>query len=243
MNQIAARITSWPRLEISSGTIEAVKWLALVLMIGDHINKYLLNDTVAWLYDAGRLTMPLFMFVLAYNLARPGSLERGAYRRTMIRLAVFGALASPAFLALGGLVYGWWPLNILFTLFVLTATLRLLETASIKGFLAAGLVFVLGCSLVEFWWPAVAFGVAVWTYTKQPSLPALILGVVSCAALGYINGNQWALAAFLILAGTPFVTVRCPRIRWFFYAFYPAHLTLIWLVRIPLRHAGYLFFT
>jgi len=116
MNQIAARIASWPRPEIANGTIEALKWLALVLMIGDHINKYLLNDTVAWLYDAGRLTMPLFVFVLAYNLARPGALESGAYRRTMIRLAVFGALASPAFLALGGLVNGWWPLNILFTL-------------------------------------------------------------------------------------------------------------------------------
>nr|BCU00370.1 conjugal transfer protein TraX [uncultured bacterium] len=243
MYPIAARITTWPRLEISSGTIEAVKWLALVLMIGDHINKYLLNDTVACLYDAGRLTMPLFMFVLAYNLARPGALERGAYRRTMARLAIFGALASPAFLALGGLVNGWWPLNILFTLFVLTATVRLLEIGNLRGYLAAGLVFVLGGSSVEFWWPAVAFGVAIWSYTKQPSLPALVLAVASCAALGYINGNQWALAALLILAGTPILNVSCPRVRWFFYAFYPVHLTLIWLARIPLRHAGYLFFT
>lgn len=243
MYQIAARITSWPRLEISSGTIEAVKWLALVLMIGDHINKYLLNDTVAWLYDAGRLTMPLFMFVLAYNLARPGALERGVYRRTMHRLAIFGTLASPAFLALGGLVNGWWPLNILFTLFVLTATLRLLEVGRLQGHLAAGLVFALGGSLVEFWWPAVAFGIGIWIYTKQPSLPALILAILSCAALGYINGNQWALAALPILACIAHANLRLPRARWFFYAFYPAHLTLIWLARIPLRHAGYLFFT
>lgn len=243
MNQIAACTTTWPRPQIANGTIEALKWLALVLMIGDHINKYLLNETVAWLYDAGRLAMPLFMFVLAYNLARPGALESGAYRRTMIRLAVFGALASPAFLALGGLVNGWWPLNILFTLFVLTATLRLLEIGRLQGYLAAGLVFVLGGSLTEFCWPALAFGVAIWTYTKQSSVPALILGFVSCAALGYINGNQWALAAIPVLLIAPFIVIPCPRLRWFFYAFYPAHLTLIWLARIPLRQAGYWFFT
>lgn len=243
MNQITARVTSWPRLEISSGTIEALKWLALVLMIGDHINKYLLNDTLPWLYDAGRLAMPLFMFVLAYNLARPGALESGVYRRTMIRLAVFGALASPAFLALGGLTYNWWPLNILFTLFVLTATLRLVEIGSLKGYLAAGMVFAIGGSLVEFWWPALAFGIAIWIYTKQPSVAALILAFASCAALGYINGNQWALASILILLVAPFLALPCPRLRWFFYAFYPVHLTLIWLARIPLSQAGYLFFT
>lgn len=243
MYQTATRTTSWPRLEISSGTIEAVKWLALVLMIGDHINKYLLNDTIPWLYNAGRLATPLFMFVLAYNLARPGAMVRGVYRRAMQRLAIFGALASPAFLALGGLLHGWWPLNILFTLFVLTATLRLLEIGTLQGYISAVAVFALGGCMVEFWWPAVAFGVGIWSYTKRPSLPALILAIASCAALGYMNGNQWALAALLIMAAAPIVKLRCPRLRWFFYAFYPAHLTLIWLARIPLRHAGYLFFT
>ncbi|PSL90748.1 TraX family protein [Pseudomonas sp. R9.37] len=243
MNQLAARTTTWPRLEIANGTIEALKWIALILMIGDHINKYLLNDTVAWLYDAGRSAMPLFMFVLAYNLARPGALERGVYQRTLIRLAIFGAVASPAFLALGGLVNGWWPLNILFTLFVLTATLRLIEIGNLRGYLAAGLIFSLGGSLVEFWWPAVAFGVAVWSYKKQPSIAAILLAISSCAALTYINECQWALASLLIIVAAPLIDLRFPRARWFFYAFYPAHLTLIWLARIPLRQAGYLFFT
>ncbi|MBD8829017.1 conjugal transfer protein TraX [Pseudomonas sp. CFBP 13602] len=232
-----------PRLAITSGTIEALKWLALVLMMGDHINKYLLNDTEAWLYCAGRLAMPLFMFVLAYNLARPGALERGVYRRTMIRLAIFGALASPAFLALGGLVNGWWPLNILFTLFVLTATLRFLEIRSLPGYLAAAAAFGLGGSLVEFWWPAIAFGIAIWSYTKFPSIAAMVLAAGSCAALGYINGNQWALPSIFIILTASVVDLPCPRVRWFFYGFYPAHLSLICLARIPLRQAGYLFFT
>ncbi|MEO9227811.1 MAG: TraX family protein [Devosia sp.] len=33
-----------------------------------------------------------------------------------------------------------------------------------------------------------------------------------------------------------------PRLRWAFYAYYPLHLTALWLIRIPMAKAGYLFF-
>ena len=58
---------------------------------------------LAFLFETGRVAMPLFVFVLAYNLARPDALARGAYPRCMKRLALFGALATPPFVALGGL--------------------------------------------------------------------------------------------------------------------------------------------
>ena len=32
-----------PRLVLSDGTVEALKWLGLILMTGDHINKYLVQ--------------------------------------------------------------------------------------------------------------------------------------------------------------------------------------------------------
>ncbi|RYF37261.1 MAG: hypothetical protein EOO38_26620, partial [Cytophagaceae bacterium] len=32
-----------PRLVVADGSIEALKWLGLLLMTGDHVNKYLLN--------------------------------------------------------------------------------------------------------------------------------------------------------------------------------------------------------
>ncbi|MBK7549911.1 MAG: hypothetical protein IPI20_19875 [Rhodoferax sp.] len=62
-------------LHIDNGTLEALKWLALVLMTGDHVNKYVLADSLPGLFELGRLAMPLFMFVLAYNLARPGAFQ------------------------------------------------------------------------------------------------------------------------------------------------------------------------
>ena len=96
-----------PRLFVSDGTIEAMKWLALLSMTGDHVNKYLFNGTLPFLFEIGRLAMPLFIFVLAYNLVRPGVYESGAYLRIMTRLTIFGLLASPVFIALGGLLDGW----------------------------------------------------------------------------------------------------------------------------------------
>jgi len=57
-------------LLLADGTAEALKWLALVLMVLDHVNKYLYNDALLWVFPIARLSFPLFGFVLAYNLAR-----------------------------------------------------------------------------------------------------------------------------------------------------------------------------
>ena len=228
-----------PPLHVPDGSVEALKWIALALMTGDHVNKYLFNASLPFLFEAGRLALPIFVFVLAYNLARPGALERGAYTRTMKRLAIFGALASVPFMALGGLVAGWWPLNVLFTLFVVTACVYLVEKDH-KGWAYA--VFLVGGVLVEFFWPAVIFGVAVWRYRRRPDWDAVTFSLLALVALGLINRNLWALAALPLILVASRVDLSMPRLRWMFYAYYPLHLGALWLIRIPMRKAGYLFF-
>lgn len=52
----------------------------------------------------------------------------------------------------------------------------------------------------------------------------------------------WALAALPVVAAAAHVDVRLPRLRWAFYAYYPLHLIALWLIRIPMSKAGYLFF-
>ena len=219
----------YPRLVVSDGTLEALKWLALLLMVADHINKYQLHDASHALFNSGRIAMPLFVFVLAYNLARPDSLKSGAQTRTMKRLVLFGFLATPPFMALGGLLAGWWPLNILFALLSLTAIINYLEQQTITGYLIACAVFIVAGSSVEFWWPVLAFGSAVWWYCKRPQLTALIIAVVALFLLRLINGNDWALAALPVLFLSTTVNILMPRYQWLFYYFYPVHLSLLWL--------------
>ncbi|VTU46193.1 conjugal transfer protein TrbP (plasmid) [Variovorax sp. SRS16] len=235
----ASPATAVPRLHVADGTLEAIKWLALVLMTGDHVNKYLFNETLPYLFELGRLAAPLFAFVLAYNLARPGAMTRGAYQRTMRRLAVVGLLATPAFLALGGLLGGTYPLNIMFMLLASTAAMYLLE----RGEHAAALtVIVIGGALVEFWWPAIGFAIAVWSFARSSTWRDLIFAFACCALLWVINRNFWALAALPLLGVLSRIDLAIPRVWWIFYAFYPAHLVALWLIRIPMAKAGYLFF-
>lgn len=59
-----ARAFRFARHELS-----AAKWLAVILIIVDHWNKYLSDKAVPWMYAVGRISMPLFAFVLGYNLA------------------------------------------------------------------------------------------------------------------------------------------------------------------------------
>jgi hypothetical protein len=235
-------MTNPPRLKLEDGTIEALKWCALVLMTLDHVNKYLFNATLPVAFEVGRLCLPIFVILLAFNLARPGAIERGAYLRTMTRLAVIGALASVPFIALGGLAGGWWPLNILFTLLLITMGLYLIEKGGAVNISLSTVLVLIGGAFVEYWWMAVALGLASWWFFKRPSWFAAAAVVAACASLWFVNGNNWALLALPLIMAVSRLDLSVPRLRWAFYAFYPAHLAALWLIRIPMSKAGYLFF-
>jgi len=229
-------------LRLSDGSLQLLKWIALVLMTGDHVNKYLFNGTINWLFAAGRLCLPIFVFVLVYNLARPDVFERGAYPRTMKRMALFGMAASVPYIALGGLGGGWWPLNVMFTLLLITATLYLVERGDIGNLIAAGLLLLVGGSVVEYWWPAIVLGIAVWSYCKRPTWIAAVVTLLALTTLWFINYNLWALAVLPLLLVASRLDLPMPRLRWVFYIYYPVHLVALWLIRIPMSKAGYLFF-
>ena len=83
---------------------------------------------------------------------------------------------------------------------------------------------------------------AVWLYARAPSWRSLAFGIACCASLQVVNGNFWALASLPIFLAVVQFDLTVPRLRWVFYAYYPLHLTSLWLVRIPMAKAGYLFF-
>lgn len=240
---VAPARTSWPALKVSNGTLEALKWLGLLLMTGDHVNKYLFNETLPYLFEAGRLTMPIFGFVLGVNLARPGARERGIYRRTLLRMAIAGAIASVPFIALGGVFNHWWPLNIIFALFGVVLVVDLGERGSALAIAGAVVAFVVVGSSVEFWWPAMLFCIAVYWYAKHPGWAPAAIALWALACLAIVNGNFWAMATLPVIYLMTCIDWRLPRARWAFYIYYPLHLAVLWLIRIPMGHAGYLFFT
>ncbi|MBI6263911.1 conjugal transfer protein TraX, partial [Proteus mirabilis] len=185
----------------------------------------------------------LFCFVLAYNLARPDSYTYSVYSKVCQRLMIFGLLATPAYIMLGGVIDGWWPLNILFTLQAVTIICYLIELGERRHLLFALLVFAGYGAIVEFWWPAVAMGVCIWLYYKKGRGVFILLAFVSCVLLTVINHNFYALLATPLIAIIGNIRIKLPRLKWFFYVFYPAHLYLILALQLYLATKGYLFFT
>jgi hypothetical protein len=225
-------VTRQRAVRIPDGTLEALKWIAAALMLGDHVNKYLLAYGEPVLFALGRLSLPLFVFVLAYNLARPERAGLG-HSKTLWNLAAFGVVAQ---IIVQVLRESWTilPLNILFTLWLLTAAVASIEATSAPRWQhvakTAALV-ILGGAFVEFWWPAVLGGLAAWWYSRTGSGTAMACSILACASLFLINGNGWSLAAIPLIALAMHLPVRVPRLRWFFYAFYPAHLLLMGLIK------------
>ncbi len=222
-----ATTTAGP-LHIDNGTLEALKWLALVLMTGDHVNKYVFADSIPGLFELGRISMPLFMLVIAYNLARPGAFQAGVHWRMGKRLVIYGALATLPYIAITGVLGGWWPLNMLLTLLLLTLICWLTDHGTPLHSLLAVVAFSLGGSLVEYWWAGLLLGLACWGYCKQASRFRLILVILATVALWPVNHNYWAMAFLLFLLVAPRVRLRWPRCKQFFYVYYPGHLMALW---------------
>lgn len=225
------------RFEIPEGTLQALKWLALVLMTLDHVNKYFFDDKLAVPFALGRMVMPLFGFILAYNLARPGLLTSGAPLRIIKRLALFGLLATPAFIGLGGLAWGWYPFNIMFMLLTATAGLALIAKGGRWNIAAAIAVLIVGGGFVEFWWFALGYTLAAYWFVRTKNPWALMWWILFAASLVIVNQNFWAMAALPVIWLAPYVKLKVPRIKWAFYVYYPLHLTIILILAHALHIA------
>jgi hypothetical protein len=215
-------------LRIADGTLEALKWLALALMLLDHVNTFLYDRTLPVAYQAGRWVAPVFGFVLAYNLARPGALAQRVHVRVMRRLLLYGLLAMPPFMAMVG---SWWPLNIMFLLLAGTGVIYGLDRGGAGGLAIAGFALIVGGLLAEYSYPGVAMVVTAWAFCREPNGRHFAAWVLAVAALWLLNFNFWALTAVPTLLLATRVNLALPRIRWVFYAFYPVHLAVLWWLR------------
>ena len=233
------RFTQGRPVHMANGTLEALKWLALVLMTLDHVNKYVFWGGLPGAVEAGRLVLPIFGFVLGYNLARPDLCDAGL-RRMFMRLLAFGAMATPVFVALSTAllhrfkpekaeIVSWLPLNILFTLLLATVIVAMLKKSHPLWPAVAASCFILGGAVVEYRWFGLAFVLASWYHCRHGSPLSVVLLVLAAAALTVINGNFYALLSLpLLLLATRFEW-KVPRWRHVFYAYYPLHLAAIWM--------------
>ena len=214
------------RFRVQDGALEGLKWLAVLAMVLDHLNKYLLQREYEWMFAAGRVAFPLFVLVLAYKLSLAQRPAEAAWRAAR-RLLLIGILATAPFIAAGHIAYSWWwPLNVMFTLATGAAMVALVEQGRPW---VAFFAFVITGWLAEFFWPGALLLLCAYRMFTRPSEAWVALGVVSIGSLSIINGTHWAAAGALLFVAASWITptFQPPRLKWFFYAFYPAHFAVI----------------
>ena len=206
---------------MTSGGRELLKWLAVVLMTGDHAAKLLYGGYVPVVSELGRIAFPVFALVMAYNLAQPGA-DVG---KSVKRLFVWGLIAQPVYVwAFDALL----PVNVLLS-FALAAACVL--CAQNRRWWQLLLLAVPAPLLVDYQWSgAVLVVVWWWLFATKRVDSHFWLGAAAFAPLCFYNGNLWALLALPVMAVGQ-MDLRVRRTRWAFYGYYVAHIALLAIFR------------
>lgn len=207
---------------MTSSARELLKWLAVVLMTGDHVAKVVFGGYVPGLSEAGRVAFPMFALVMAYNLAQPGA----DVAKSIRRLGMWGLLAQPVH----ALAFGYWlPLNILLT-FALCAIA--VYAFAERMWVVLALTAAVLPLFVDYQWAGVGFVLLGWCTFKWRRFWLL---VPAFAGICWFNGNLWALGAIPVALALSRVTRPIPRGRWAFYGYYVGHLACLGLIVLILR--------
>lgn len=214
-------------LELSSAQQEFLKWLAIVSMTFDHINKLIFASGLPAFSQFGRLAFPLFCYLIAFNVVRRGA----APQRYFLPLLIFGVLSQS--------IYSWAfegdELNIFFTLFLGAGYLWLVSWLKVKGrssiiahvlavcFLAVPASFVSYQFFGPFLIPILA------GFLKKPT----VLSVLGTGFYLMLTNNFLPISVYTLLLLPAVLTApRLPlRLRrsnkWIFYGFYPIHIIVL----------------
>ena len=218
---------------------DAAKLLALVLMVGDHV---LIGLDQPWPYRGyliGRACLPIFASIMVMRLAN-GDIDPGP--RVLQRLVVWALVAQPIYtLLVGDLVTR---ASVLATLAVGVCLIMLLQRREYVWLFGAGVATVVGGYYLDGGALIPLGQLLAFVVLKRWSSPilAFILVASACAAGDLANNpGDWfapalALCAIPVLCVSSKLACVTPRLPgWIFYAFYPAHLAIIYLWLGPYR--------
>jgi hypothetical protein len=211
-----------PTLEQS----DALKLVAIISMTVDHVGAILLPQ-VGWLRIIGRVAFPLFAYQLAAGYLHTRNLSRYA-----LRLAVWGLIAQPVYMI--AFDVHPWTLNIFGTLL-----LGLLAIWGWDHHRWWAVALALSLAAIQLWLPAV--GPDYGLYGVMLCLVSFVLFqhreqlVIGHGLLHVLAGIMFWPSQIYALASIPFILwpprLHLGRLSRLFYAYYPAHLALLVLVR------------
>jgi len=251
------QILQHPNKDQLERQLEIAKWIALATMVADHTGM-LFSDKIDSLTfrTIGRLCWPLIAWIVAVRL----TLNPGRAKGYLKRLLIWGIITQPVywftFLGPNGIPFFQSMLNIFMTLTLGVGIFMLMERVSnrpdmnkpLQAAHALAALALLSLSVwpigVDYRYLAVA-AIPVVAFTAQRSLPlsALAAGVMgSLANLDAFHDPRLLTERLVMPLVAGLIAYACLRItkplslprlpRWFFYAFYPAHMIVLLILRV-----------
>jgi hypothetical protein len=197
-------------------------------MLIDHMGAYLFPDQL-WMRYVGRLSFPIYAFLLVQ-----GFLHTRDVKKYLGRLFGFALISEvPYDLARSDVPWQMGQQNVFFTLFLgLLAVCALCFLGSIPvKLLALAAICLLMHFLVKSDYGIAGIAMILCFYLFRDGRMAfeqcLSIGVIN---IGYYGGIQSA-AVLALLPIQMYNGKKGPSAKYFFYAFYPVHLFLLYLIR------------
>ena len=231
------------RMRFLSGS--ALKTLAIITMLIDHsaicFRPLLDRERLVFLgtrmtyyhmlRGVGRIAFPLFCFLLAEGCRHTRS--RARYALSLFLFALLSELPYNLFNT-GTLAYK--TQNVFFTLLLGCLAIWAIEKWRQKPFLCAlALLGLAGVSLLlkaDYGWAGYCFIVLLYLLAEQP-VAQLFAGITLLPWPGWLSVSFLPMNLYNGKRGY----IRGPVGKYFFYAFYPLHLLLLW--QLHLRYFGY----
>lgn len=199
-----------------------LKWIAIITMLIDHVGAVLFPHEMGFRI-VGRIAFPIFCFLIV-----EGFFHTRDVRRYMARLGIFAVLSEvPYDLAFHGKPVDITGQNVFFTLLLGVLLMYLLEKSP-DIFVKALEIFSILCTaeLLET------------DYSARGVLLILIYYVFKrwkeiyiCAGAAWNFLYGWGRIQNFGIFSAPFLALyngeRGPKIKYFFYVFYPVHLLIL----------------
>lgn len=205
-----------------------LKWIAIITMVTDHAGLLFFPDN-PWPRCVGRLAFPIFCFLLVEGFYHTGNVKKYG-----VRLLIFALVSEVPF----DLVAGKSPLypggqNIFFTLLFGLIMMFLMEREAVywKRMLTAVLI-AFAAEILHLDYGATGIVMILCFYYLRDSF---LTKAVFVAVLNILNGWMQAFGAISLVPIYLYNGQRGPSMKYFFYAFYPLHLLILYIIYMYMK--------
>jgi len=209
-------------------------------MVIDHVGAAFFPGVMIWRI-IGRIAFPIFAYCLVV-----GCLYTRDIKKYLLRLLVFAVISQPVYLLNWYGIYSlqqWLQLNIVFTLFFGAIAVYGLMDLRRRWWMLLPVVAAFMWLKLEYGWYGLALIVAFYVFRKHRWLSLAVITAILAVKLfeaPFVSVGDARLGAQgLAILALPFIYIQTNlklRVnKYFYYAFYPAHLALIYTFKYVLK--------